>query len=127
MYSIYTKEGLPNGTVIPNRVGIYFDYNPVVLTNTAITVIGEPVKVLNTITSAQPHIYPNPASTTLTIDIPTNAYSTFTIANAIGQEVMHQQIAAASTRLDVAALAPGVYTITLRGESGVRVEKWTKW
>ena len=34
MYSIKTKEGLPEGTVVNNTASIYFDLNPAVVTNT---------------------------------------------------------------------------------------------
>lgn len=36
IYTIKTKTGLPHGTPITNRAGIYFDDNEVVMTNTAV-------------------------------------------------------------------------------------------
>jgi hypothetical protein len=36
-YAIYPKAGLEPGALIPNRAGIYFDFNPVVLTDSATT------------------------------------------------------------------------------------------
>ncbi len=40
IFNIKTKQGLPDGTTIKNQAGIFFDDNPVVLTNMASTVIG---------------------------------------------------------------------------------------
>ncbi|MBL0071787.1 MAG: hypothetical protein IPP34_08225 [Bacteroidetes bacterium] len=34
-FRIVPFQGLPDGTVINNEAGIYFDYNPPVITNTA--------------------------------------------------------------------------------------------
>jgi hypothetical protein len=39
VYKIKTRTGLPHGRTIPNRAGIYFDTNPVVLTNTVTNTI----------------------------------------------------------------------------------------
>lgn len=36
IYTVKTKTGLPHGTPITNRAGIYFDENEVVMTNTAV-------------------------------------------------------------------------------------------
>ncbi|MBV6442202.1 MAG: hypothetical protein EPGJADBJ_03906 [Saprospiraceae bacterium] len=38
-FAIQLQPGLPPGTVVPNRAGIYFDANPVVPTNTAETLV----------------------------------------------------------------------------------------
>ena len=45
IFTIDTKTGLPNGTLIDNRAGIYFDYNPVVMTNQVENIIGIPSRV----------------------------------------------------------------------------------
>lgn len=39
VYKIKARTGLPHGRTIPNRAGIYFDTNPVVLTNTVTNTI----------------------------------------------------------------------------------------
>lgn len=41
-YTIKTRNGLPDCTHIPARAGIYFDMNPVVMTNTIENIIGPP-------------------------------------------------------------------------------------
>lgn len=63
IYNIKTKPGLVDGTVVQNRAGIYFDDNPVVLTNTVQNVIGiapitGPANLCPTITS----VLSNPAT-----------------------------------------------------------------
>ena len=72
-------------------------------------------------------IYPNPSSDQLNIDIENDGYCSYTLTNAMGQEMMSQPLAGYTTKVDVASRAPGVYYITLRGRDGVKVEKWVKW
>ncbi len=72
-------------------------------------------------------IYPNPSSDQLNIDIENDGYSSYTLTNAMGQEMMSQPLTGNTTKVDVASLASGVYYITLRGKDGVKVEKWVKW
>jgi hypothetical protein len=40
LFNIKARSTLADGDMIPNRVGIYFDYNPVVMTNTVTNIIG---------------------------------------------------------------------------------------
>lgn len=41
IFGIKAKQGLPDGTVIKNQAGIYFDFNEVVLTNTTLNTLRE--------------------------------------------------------------------------------------
>jgi hypothetical protein len=63
----------------------------------------------------------------LTITTAPAAYSAYTILNTLGPEIMANTITTPTTTIDVKGLAAGVYTITLRGAGGVKVEKWVKW
>ncbi len=71
-------------------------------------------------------IYPNPAGSELNIDMPTGAYSSFTISNSIGSALLQQPIATSQTKISINALAPGMYYITLKGSQGTTVQKFTK-
>ena len=63
-YTIKQQPDLPEGTVIKNDVGIYFDYNEVVMTNETFHTIGYDFIVLSEqtpiIEAARINIYPNP-------------------------------------------------------------------
>lgn len=53
VFKVKVKPGLADGIVIPNRAGIYFDDNEVVLTNTAVNTIGmAPIAGVDTICTA---------------------------------------------------------------------------
>ncbi len=128
IYTIKTKPGLPAGTVINNYAGIFFDYNPVVLTNNAKTDIGCPETLPVAETSApSASIYPNPGTNSITIATTPAAYSAYTLHNAMGQEIIANTINTPATNIDVKGLPAGVYTITLKGAAGAKVEKWVKW
>ena len=123
------KDGLADGTLIPHRVGIYFDGNDVVMTNNAQDTIGipapPPVSVGNVGSGAK--VYPNPAREQLTITMPAaNTYNSFSITNSVGQVYIQQTISQTTTLVDVKALPAGVYLISLRGDNGTEVLRFVK-
>jgi uncharacterized repeat protein (TIGR01451 family) len=126
VYSIDAKNSLPDGTQIPNRVGIYFDYNPVVLTNTVVNTIGCPTGVPEIAGKNNVALFPNPATNTLTIKMDDGAYSSCTISNTLGQSVMQQQLNSTQTNIAISSLPPGMYYVTLYGEHENKVLKFVK-
>ncbi len=79
------------------------------------------------------HIYPNPATTTLTLSTEqTLKNAELKIMNAIGQEVSHPlsrgECASLSAGkgcvLDISSLPPGLYYLTLQSEEGVATKKF---
>lgn len=126
IFSIATKGGLPFGTRIDNEAGIYFDYNPVVMTNTVENIIGNPTSVKNVASQMAVKVYPNPANDELTIQTETGAYSAFTISNMMGQQLAQQELFSAQTKVDVKNLPAGMYIISLKGDNGVKVVKFEK-
>lgn len=97
-FAIRTKAGLAPGTVLENRAGIYFDFNPVVLTNTVFhtitehmfgTVTIEPESELSPIALT---VFPNPfsESTTFRLSEPLKGEVSFTVRDLQGR-IVHQQ------------------------------------
>jgi uncharacterized repeat protein (TIGR01451 family) len=127
IYRIKTKGSLPRGAALTNRAGIYFDYNDVVMTNTARNDIGCNLSAPTVTVVKSVDIYPNPASDALTIKTLPGSYAAFTISNAMGQHIVQQTITSAINTVDVKALPAGLYYITLTGEQGKKVEKFVKW
>ena len=115
-FNVNTLSGLPNGTVIPNRAGIYFDDNTVVMTNGVQNVIGivtTGTALLNN--ASKISIYPNPASTQLNISF-SETITSVIITNLLGQTVYSLQSAVGSfASVDVAALPSGVYFVKING------------
>jgi uncharacterized repeat protein (TIGR01451 family) len=126
IFTVNAKNGLVDGTTINNRAGIYFDYNPVVMTNTVQNIIGVPTSI-NTMSNLQSlKIYPNPANDLLTIEANKVSYSACTISNIMGQMVRSQELKKEVTQVDISSLPAGIYYITLRGEGGITTQKFEK-
>jgi uncharacterized repeat protein (TIGR01451 family) len=66
-YRIKAKPSLELGTLIKNTAHIYFDYNEAIVTNTAFSLVVQNVS-LQEIESKKTNVYPNPFSTTSTIN-----------------------------------------------------------
>ena len=124
MFNINTRSGLPEGTTIDNRAGIYFDDNPVVMTNTVENII-KSASVKDVVNTSKITLYPNPATNELTIKTD-GSYHSFSITNMMGQEVLQQNIVVTQTIVNVKILPVGVYYVTFRGEGGSEVRKMIK-
>jgi len=128
IYKIKSRAGLVSGTNIVAKAGIYFDVNDVVMTNAANSFIGcTPVPSLNVPggTAGAVRIFPNPAGNMITIQGAGN-YSSYVIANEVGQTELQQPITGNSTQVDISSLAPGLYFIRLMGAQGAEVLKFVK-
>ncbi len=127
-YDIMAKPGLPNGTIIPARVGIYFDGNEVVMTNEEHNIIGIPANVGVTEVGAQAsvNIYPNPATDMLTIETDNFNGGTITITNSIGTQIRQQKLDATKTHLNIRELSPGIYYVKISGAGNSVVRKLLK-
>jgi len=127
IYTIKTKAGLPTGTTIFNHAGIFFDDNAVVMTDTTENVMNCPLSVnRSALPALSLSLYPNPASSELTIHTPGNNYSSFIITNLMGQQMLQQVIPTSETKVNIAAFPAGVYFVTFKGEGGEVVKKFVK-
>jgi len=127
IYTINAIPGLPDGTTIANRAGVFFDYNPVVMTNTVVNTTGcinSSVKSISNSKTVQ--VYPNPTTGDLIIKADMIDYQSFTITNSMGQEILKQSITGLQTRLNIASLPQGLYFISFRGDAGDNVQKFVK-
>ncbi len=128
MFTVKTYNGLPDGTTIFNHAGIFFDDNPVVMTDTVEDVIGTPVNSVGNVQLAPGslQISPNPTTDQLTIKMDQDAYYMLTITNSVGQEIMQKPLTRSETNINVDMLPAGLYYITFRGNSGTTMRKFVK-
>ena len=119
-FLIPPKENIQNNTVVENRVGIYFDFNPVVLTNS----------VKNTFVTSVPYcgvtganrelknnmltIFPNPFEDSFTIRTQETNYSG-TVINSLGQPVIKFEYPL--NQINTSKLESGVYYIQFESVS----------
>ena len=64
------------------------------------------------------HLYPNPASTTVTVEADKPAE--VAILDVSGRQVMHTTVGAGTTTVDISRLAQGVYFVRFNGHGAVR-------
>ena len=126
VFTIKSKAGLPNGTVISNKAGIYFDANAVVMTNKVNNIIGIPTGVATMSNVATVSIYPNPTTNLLTINTGGKAYDVVDITNTMGQLILSKHLSAAISYVNVQALPAGIYYIMFKGDAGVEMKKFEK-
>jgi hypothetical protein len=72
-------------------------------------------------------IYPNPASTTITMELPgitPTKYTYLAIFNMSGQQLIQQQITKPITVIDVSKLIRGLFVVKITGEKTVQVGKF---
>ena len=124
-FSINAKQGLAPLTQINNRAGIYFDINPVVLTNYAENRIA-PVGIEELNKTDNINLYPNPVTNTLTIQANSNQYRSLKLFNNIGQVVAEQNINSNTTQINMKQLPTGMYYIQLQGVANIVTRKVEK-
>ena len=131
IFNINTISGIPDGTSIYNHAGVFFDDNPVVMTNMVENVEGCHAASVNNIThTGNIQIFPNPTTDELTIQsanvILSGAEGQLSITNSIGQTMMQQPLTLSETKVNVSTLPAGLYYITFRGDNGMEVRKFVK-
>jgi hypothetical protein len=124
-FRIAQRSGNPVGTVIENRAGIYFNFNPPVMTNTVFHTVHEPFfKVV----SAAPHLpgvklqigaYPNPFSEQLQIEVSGKDVTEgmFRLYNANGQLLRTLPLLQNRATLQRGRLEAGIYFFTLHDDT----------
>lgn len=125
-FYINAREGLAPGTTIPNRAGIYFDANEVVLTNTIYSHIPYPDNINATPLPMMVELYPNPVNDALHISTARTGHCTTTVYNIVGQVVLQKEFDGGNVILDVGHLAPAIYYAVVRGADGARALKFEK-
>lgn len=124
-FTINVKNGLAPLTYINNRAGIYFDINPVVITNYAVNRIS-PVSVSDVAINNQATVYPNPVTDVLTIQTDKGGYDFLRLLNSMGQVVAQQSISNNTTTISMKQLPTGIYYLQLTGKNNTITQKIEK-
>jgi hypothetical protein len=120
------KSGLPDGTVVENRAGIYFDGNPVVLTNWAFSRIPNATAVNPVNMNSGIKVYPNPATDAISIRVQKEGWNEATLSNSVGQVVSRITLATGENTLQVGQLPAGIYYLQAKGAAGSYTERVEK-
>lgn len=117
-FSIKRKPGLPVGTRIHNRAGIFFDFNAPVLTNTVESVLSGPVGVKPEQVMAMPlRVFPNPTADRFTVELPQPATADMVlrVVDFTGRVVLESDTEAGSVlqHIQVGMLPNGLYVLQI--------------
>ncbi len=126
MFTINTRSGLPDGTLVTNGAGIFFDDNPVVLTNSVVNIVGHASLAVTTSSKSQIAVFPNPVADVLNLRADNTGYNSFTITNSIGDVITSQTIDNGQASVNTKMLPAGIYFIRFTGDAGTAVRKFVK-
>ena len=128
VFEIKPKANLSNETKIENKVGIYFDYNPAVVTNTVFNTITDGsaypcllsgVEKLENRNSA---LYPNPSSGIFTLTS-SSLQQNITVYDQTGRTIMNIIPTQNTTSFDLSNVSNGMYFIQVKSNESVQVLK----
>ena len=105
---------LPGGCYVTYAVTV----NPLPCNNVGV----DDVSLLN----GDVRLFPNPATNQITIQMDEAAYRSCTITNIVGKVVVEKDILAKEITIDIKALSPAIYFVTLRGDKGILVKRFVK-
>ncbi|MCB0408933.1 MAG: T9SS type A sorting domain-containing protein [Flavobacteriales bacterium] len=122
-FSVNQNPELPDFTEINNSVGIYFDFNEPVITNTTSHIVNRGIYDLTTTNTLvydpteQLYIYPNPAKDNLNVMLPQNNNLMLSIYSIDGK-LMEQKIIQQNSTIDVSEFPNGMYFIQAKNQDG---------
>lgn len=144
-YKIRVRSGLADGTLISSRVGIYFDDNDVVMTNTQVNTINCPVYVTyptvesvggarvggtlgtdNLLGSNDLKVYPNPVNDELHIEASLSQYDECVVTNTMGKVIWSSKLQQAHQMIATKQWPSGIYFVQIKGAMGSRTIKLVK-
>lgn len=127
IYTIQQQPNLPFYTQMENTAAIYFDFNSPVITNTVLNTIGGPNSVDESVVSNVLQLYPNPASTSITIQCENSRDNLIQIVSMDGRQVTSFRTLQNQLVYNVSELANGLYEVRLTDENGnIRSNRFLK-
>lgn len=116
LFKIKTNPQLAHNSTLSNKAEIYFDYNPPIVTNTAITVFRDAILPFQpnppSLSAPHFHSYPNPVENILTIE--TTTAIDIMVVNVMGETMMNKTLEG-KNNLDISTFPKGIYWIKEKG------------
>ncbi|HRC33638.1 MAG TPA: T9SS type A sorting domain-containing protein, partial [Bacteroidia bacterium] len=128
-YKVKTKQGLAPLTVINNTAGIYFDFNPAIITNMTADTIEIPLGIITTTEKVFViHASPNPSVGNIVFAFSKNIneQANLTITDANGKIILQQNNITSTQNIDLKNLAAGIYIATISSQRGTETVKIVK-
>lgn len=109
-YRIKPKANIQPGESMHAQAGIYFDTNPVVETNMVTTTVQNLAGVEDVLADSFV-IYPNPASSKVTLQMKNIFNADVTVTDVLGKTVLTVKVQGAQQDIDVSSLNSGLYFV----------------
>lgn len=123
MYRIKPKTTVTVGDSMSGQAGIYFDFNPVIETNTITTTVMSTAGINENMANGFV-MFPNPASAKVTLQMNAEANgATVTVTDMLGKTVARAKAEGTQSDLDVSSLKTGVYFVTLNADGKTATQK----
>jgi uncharacterized repeat protein (TIGR01451 family) len=122
-YRIVPKNNLANGTPIQNKAGIYFDFNPPVITNSTLNTIYDPASVQEITNTNEFTVHPIPADQVLNLELSNVINGTVVLADISGRILRSENISSSAITITTSDLADGVYLISIHDGTSVLTKK----
>ncbi|MEO0787949.1 MAG: T9SS type A sorting domain-containing protein, partial [Bacteroidota bacterium] len=122
-FTIDQLPDLPDGTIISNRAGIYFDFNPPIITNysqqTVMKGIISSVHQYN-LAEGPVAVFPNPMNETLSFTHDNwPGRVTFQLLDVLGREILIRELNYSGQAIDLPEMSNGTYTYRLVTDDGL--------
>jgi uncharacterized repeat protein (TIGR01451 family) len=118
-YAILPKHNLAPGTTITsNPAGIYFDYNPAVLTNSTLNTIWKSTGVGAVTKTTKVSVYPNPADAEIHVTADVKTAITVSVMDLLGRTVAMQNSSNGSVTIPTSTLPSGMYLVKATTANG---------
>jgi hypothetical protein len=122
LYRISQLADLAPGTEIRNTAYIYFDFNPAIITNTALNTIQDNTSVKKELVNLS-SVFPNPASEKLQVVLHGANSARMQLFDMTGKLVVQKALTPGLNTVNIAGLSSGVYTLMVHSENGMKTEK----
>ena len=128
-FSIKTKTGLAPLTTMNNRAGIYFDFNPVVMTNMVSDTIEQLINGIDYVQSAFSSVaIPNPTTGNVVFHFSNNMKETadLKVMTIDGKVVLMKEKINSLQSINLSNLPSGIYICSVHSSSGTAMIKLVK-
>ena len=129
-FEVMQQPNLPNGTVLENSAGIYFDFNAPIITNTSTHTINDGVVILDMTEhiskQMQLKVYPNPTDNVVTVELGKAQEFSVTVLNQLGQVLYSQKAKSNSSQVQLGHLPAGIYYLHIHDGQQTAVQKVVK-
>ena len=123
-FKIKLKNDLEVGDVFSNSASIYFDYNEAIVTDPAITSIGQ--LSAGDIGTVDVLMYPNPATADVSIECGNGAIQLVSIYDVTGKLMQSVLASSSGEAISVSDLSSGIYFVKIFTEKGSSTKKLIK-